>query len=181
MGSLELIIGPMYAGKTNKIIEIYNELINTTNVLVIDYIEENIIETGKITSHDNLKIDCLKTNKLENIKLHLKEKYDDYKHIIVNEAQFFQNLKDWVLNILEIENNNITLCGLDADFNRSKFGEIWDLIPHADSVIKLKGKCNYCDNKSLYSHRINNKLSQQVILDCTLYLPLCRLCYLKYN
>lgn len=181
MTFLKIIIGPMYAGKTNEIIKIYNSLKNTNNILVIDYTEDFIVEKDILKSHDDIQIPCYKCNDLNSIKIYLKESFCEYDYIIINEAQFFENLKNWVLNELENENKNLILCGLDSDFKRNKFGEIWDLIPHADKIEKLTGKCNYCTNNSLYSYRITNQLDKQIIMDCTLYLPLCRNCYLKYS
>ena len=62
-----------------------------------------------------------------------------------------------------MNNKNIILCGLDSDFKREKFGEIWDLIPHTDNLIKLSGKCNNCNNYSLYIHRLSCNKEQYLI------------------
>ena len=65
-------------------------------------------------------------------------------YIFINEAQFFTNLKNWVITIVERYNKNVILCGLDSDFKREKFGEILDLIPHAHKITKLNGTCTQC-------------------------------------
>ena len=108
---------------------------------------------------------------------------NDIKNIFINEAQFFKDLKEWVIMMLEQYKKNIIICGLDSDFDRKKFGEIWDLIPHADTIVKKKGQCKYCECHSLFSHKINvNKdENSQIDMDCNKYVPVCRGCYITLN
>ena len=53
---------------------------------------------------------------------------------------------------------------------------MWDLIPYSDYIVKLKGKCNDCNNPSLFTFRITNEKEQEVI-GVENYIPLCRKCY----
>ena len=76
-----------------------------------------------------------------------------------------------------------TISGLlfCRDFKRERFGEILDLIPYCNSIIKLKGVCNNCDNDALFSHRII-KSDKQVLVNTeeeNSYIPLCLFFYLK--
>ena len=104
----------------------------------------------------------------------------DVEYIFINEAQFFKDLKSWVLFQVETCNKNVILCGLDSDYKREKFGEILDLIPHANKITKLYGNCSKCDNESIYTHRISNEINQEVI-GTDNYIPVCRTCYNSLN
>ena len=204
MGTLEIIIGPMFSGKTELLIKKYNNLYNKfwydyaeesqmTNWcnetfekicntrLAINYFMDTRYKNDSIVSHNQNSIPSLNLHSLNELFL---EKYENLlkesQYIFINEAQFFPNLKDDIVKLLEIYEKNIIICGLDSDYKRDKFGEIWDLIPHANSVIKLTGKCNYCNNKSLFSYRVTNEIKQEII-GTTNYIPLCRKCYLSKN
>ena len=72
------------------------------------------------------------------------------------------------------------LCGLDSDFKREKFGEILDLVPHANKITKMNGKCSRCYNKSIFTHRVSNETEQEVI-GIDNYIPVCRQCYINLN
>ena len=63
---------------------------------------------------------------------------------LINEGQFFENLYETVLNLVEKHNKQVYVCGLDGDFKRNKMGEILDLIPISDKVVKLKSRCSIC-------------------------------------
>ena len=186
MGYLKIIIGPMFSGKTSKLIDLYNQEKNTKNgldnIIAINYDKDIRYGVNKIVSHDREEIDCISINNLDELSNYEADynKLRLAKYIFINEAQFFQDLKTWVLNQVEKYDKNVILCGLDSDFKREKFGEILDLIPHADNLIKLYGNCSTtnCKNKSLYTYRLTKETTQEVI-GTDNYIPVCRSCYQK--
>ena len=202
---LNIYVGSMYSGKTTELMNNYCRY-KKYNQLIIDYdtndydtnndinnTVNNIskkklkTETGisinyywdKLYNHNKNVVDCIKTTNIN--LLTCSELINDIKVIHINEAQFFPNLKIVVLYLVEILKINVYLYGLDGDFKREKFGEILDLIPFCNSIIKLKGVCNNCDNDALFSHRIIDN-DQQFLVNSeneNTYLPLCRTCYLQ--
>jgi thymidine kinase len=100
--------------------------------------------------------------------------------ILINEGQFFKGLYDTVLEMVEKENKEVHICGLDGDFKRNIFGEILELIPYCDHVEKLTSLCASCkDGKpGLFSHRITSE-NEQIVVGADNYKPLCRKCYMK--
>lgn len=183
-GYLEIIVGPMFSGKTNKIIEIYNKYKSIYNILVINYIGDNRYSNSDIVSHDGNKIPCIPIKLLSDINddEEYKEKYNMSDIIIINEGQFFKDIYDWVTNSVELSNKIIFICGLDGDYKRETFGNFLNLIPICDKVLKIKGVCSVCRDStpSLFSHRLSNETTQEVI-GVDNYTPLCRKCYLKTN
>ena len=185
MGSLEIIMGPMFSGKTELLIKKYNmySLILQTNqpvdtAIAFNYHKDTRYGENIIASHNNKSIPSINIEFLSEIfkDPHLSKR----TYIFINEAQFFTDLKVSVIKLIEVYNINVVICGLDSDFKREKFGDIWDLIPHANNIIKLKGKCNNCDNYSLFTHRVSKEEKQEVI-GTNNYIPLCRQCYIKNN
>jgi len=80
--------------------------------------------------------------------------------------------------MVENHSKTVYVCGLDGDFQRNKFGEILDLIPYCDNVVKLKSLCSQCRNgkRALFSHRMTEETTQ-VSIGSSNYVPLCRKCF----
>lgn len=185
---LYITLGPMYSGKTTQLISNYN-LINTSlynKQIIIDYdfnnTDNNIIITSKLYNHDKKSVDCIKLHNFNDIyKLDL----NDINAIHINEAQFYDNLKNIVIDLLENKNIDVYIYALDGNYKREKFGEVLDLIPYCDTVEKLNGKCSTkdCNNKSVFNHRTVD--SDEQILenfdDDPSYITLCRNCYIVKN
>lgn len=171
--SLHLYLGPMYSGKTSALIHSID-----SKTIVLDYTEKNNCFVGTLCSHDNVKTDCIKLNRLTNMfittDIDIIETFRNAKKILINEAQFFSDLLDFV-KLIEKYSIRVEVYGLDGDFERSPFGQILDIIPYCDSVIKFKGICQ-CESPSLFSKRITND-KQQYLADEKAYRPVCRKCY----
>ena len=200
-GYLKIIIGPMFSGKTTALLNIYKEcLLSNTAVSIINYEMDKRYHETFLTSHNNEQVECIQTNYLKDVwkineimnlselidvNLYLNNKKIFYSDVIlINEAQFFPDLFEVVLNMLK-NNKKVYLCGLDGDFNRNKFGQIFDLIPFCDDIEKLKSKCHYCLNnkeetKAIFSIRLSKEI-EQIVIGNDNYKPVCRNCYEKYN
>lgn len=94
-------------------------------------------------------------------------------HIYINEGQFFPDLYDFVIEYLK-KDVNIYIYGLDGDYKQEKIGTLLELIPFCDSVRKLNGKCEYCDNNSIYTKRVSD--SKEQYDPHGKYVPVCRKC-----
>lgn len=184
-GYLELIVGPMFSGKTTRLIEIYEQCIFCNiSVIVINHVFDSRYGEGNIlASHNKVNIPCEKTGKLKDIWNKIKDKNNkeygnkDYQVILINEGQFFDDLYETIEEMLRY-NKTIHVCGLDGDFERKKFGQILDLIPLSDKITKLTSLCSMCKNgkKGLFSMRIT-KEKEQTVISSEVYNSLCRKCY----
>ena len=183
MSVLEIIIGPMFSGKTTRLIERYNDIkFNHTDdkILVINHIiDSQRYKNNSVVSHNGIEIPAISISKLIDANQELTDN-KSIEYILINEAQFFEDLLEWVINILDNTHISIIICGLDSDYKREKFGQIWDLFPHANSINKLQGKCNNCFNPSIFTHRVTEDKGQVVVGTCN-YIPVCRKCYNKLN
>jgi len=195
-GYLELIIGPMYASKTTRLFEIYKQC-NFCNisVVVINHCIDNRYDDDLLSTHDKIKIPCIKTERLfdvwidpvdmeDNIALipRVKDKFKVATSdvILINEGQFFPDLEEFVKLLLK-NNKQVYICGLDGDFERKKFGQILDLIPLCDTVHKLTSLCSLCKNgtKGIFSMRLTSE-KEQTVVGSNNYIPVCRMCYEKH-
>ncbi len=194
-GYLEIIIGPMFSGKTSRLVEIYNQCkFCNISVAVINHCIDNRYDDELLSTHDKIMIPCIKTERLfdiwtdsidmeDNVAIvpRIKDKFKVATSdvILINEGQFFPDLEEFVKRLLS-ENKQIYICGLDGDFERKKFGQILDLIPLCDKVHKLTSLCSLCKNgtKGIFSMRLTSE-KEQTVVGSENYIPVCRPCYEK--
>uniref|UniRef100_A0A6C0I8Q8 thymidine kinase n=1 Tax=viral metagenome TaxID=1070528 RepID=A0A6C0I8Q8_9ZZZZ len=174
-GKLELIIGNMFSGKSTELIR----RINTTksinkNILVINYSLDNRYSSqNEISTHDLQKMKCLKVS-------FIKDSFDlvnDYDSIFIDEGQFFPDLYDSVIMLVEKFNKHVIVSGLDGDSNRSVFGDMIRLIPMCDTVDKLRAYCNKCNDGTYgpFTKKISGSPSELLdIGGSDKYIPVCR-------
>ena len=175
-GYLELIIGPMFSGKTSRIVEVYNQCkFCNIPVAVINHIIDTRYDDELLSTHDKIKIPCIKTSHLNNICK--KPEILNADVILINEGQFFEDLYMVVVELLELK-KQIYICGLDGDFERKRFGQILDLIPLSDKVTKLTSLCSLCKNGTpgIFSMRLTEE-KVQTLVGSDNYIPVCRKCY----
>ena len=176
-GSLQLFVGPMYAGKTSKLIETYEECIDSENrVIVLTHSDEIRYSIDKLSTHDQKKIECFKYDTILSFINDKADAIKECKVILIDEGQFFKDLLE-ILPLINQLHKHVYVFGLDGDFKRNKFGQILDLIPHCDRIEKLHAKCNVCSNQAIFSHRTNDSSEQVLIGNESVYQPLCRECY----
>ena len=192
---LELILGSMYSGKTSRLVEIYKQCkFCNISVVVINHSIDTRYDDELLSTHDKIKIPCIKTEKLFDIypyDLNLEKGVQNIPRItdkfkivacevvLINEGQFFPDLEEFV-KILLTNDKKVYVCGLDGDFERKKFGQILNLIPLCDKVTKLTSLCSVCKNGApgIFSKRITLE-TEQTVVGSDNYIPVCRKCYNK--
>ena len=187
-GYLELIIGPMFSGKTSELLQIYKQCkFCNIPVSIINHTIDKRYHDTMVSSHDKVMAPCLQANTLTDIWTCVQNGNDSdiYANklltitsvILINEGQFFPDLEEFVKKLL-LNGKKVYVCGLDGDYERKKFGQILDLIPLCDKVTKLTSLCGMCKNGTLgiFSKRITSEQIQTVV-GCDNYIPVCRKCY----
>lgn len=192
---LEIILGPMFGGKTSRLVEIYKQCIFCNiKVAVINHAIDNRYDDKLLSTHDQVKIPCIKTERLFDVwteHLDMEANIDFVPRIkdifkiasssviLINEGQFFPDLEEFVKLLLN-NGKKVYVCGLDGDFKRKKFGQILDLIPLCDKVTKLTSLCSICKDGTpgIFSKRISSETAQTVVGSDN-YIPVCRFCYDK--
>jgi len=189
---IDIILGPMFSGKTSKILQIIKYSKQNPNNLVItikpdiDNRYEEDLNKHHVISHDGIKEECFVVNELNKIIKIVNNEISKINNpiddliIVIDESQFFKNLLEFcnkifnTSNTFNIKNIKLVFSGLDGDFENKPIGEILSLVPICDSIIKLNGKCKYCDNNSIMSKRTCQSKSQVLIGGNDLYQPTCR-------
>ena len=186
-GYLELIIGPMWSGKTSKLLELYKQFtFCDINTLVINYAHDTRYSHTKLATHDRREIPCVQAIQLTEVadiispepQTTFSDTFTSCEIILINEGQFFKDIVEWVKCAVEKHDKKVYVCGLDGDFKREVFGNWLDLIPFCDAVTKLRSYCGCCKKRpALFTHRKTDAQEQELI-GTDEYLPVCRKCYL---
>mgnify|MGYP006448116091 FL=1 len=177
--SLKIIIGCMFSGKSSEIIRETRRLqVINKKVLLINHCNDTRYSNGNICSHDQISIDSFSLGDLTEIPNSI---LDEYEYIIIDEAQFFDNLFDFVKENVDIKNKHVMVVGLNGDSNRENFGEIYKLYPFADSIKLLKAMCLQCKDGSeaIFSKKIVDSKNQTDVGSSDKYIAVCRKCFNK--
>jgi thymidine kinase len=195
---LEVIVGPMFSGKTELLISRLHRVLYARKRLRIikparDTRTQGFIAARAVNPDGTTEI----TDKLSAVMVRTEEDFarvagaDDYDVLAVDEAQFFpldEPVRDslgWfgravrdLMRERRESNLRIIVAGLDMDFAENPFGPIPGLLAMADQVDKLTGVCMVCGSDHGYiSHRIIPGEAQLVIGDAGEYQVRCRACY----
>lgn len=179
MGYLKIILGCMFSGKTSKLITIYKKnLIAEIPTCIINYIEDTRYDAEKMSTHDGIKVKCIRSKDLLSVFKDDPELLNNNKVIIINEGQFFSDLYETVSWLVGTENKDVYVGGLDGDYKMEKFGGILDLIPLCNEVEKLNAVCTSCKGDASFTKRIINDTTEQVLIGGSgVYIPVCRDCH----
>jgi thymidine kinase len=174
-GYLELILGPMFSGKTTRLVQHYKKYSYIgKKIAVINYADDTRYHDSLLSTHDKIMIPCIFARTISAVK----EQIAAADVVLINEGQFFEDIYETVLDMVENLHKIVYICGLDGDFKRNKFGRLLDLIPYSDEITKLSSLCARCKNGApgIFSHRITDE-TDQVVIGADNYVPLCRACY----
>ncbi len=156
VGRIEVICGPMFAGKTEELIRRVKRMdYAKKRYLVFKPSIDNRYSTDEVVSHNK------KSTKAINISInHVSEikKYitPEISALVFDEVQFFNiELIDLILEYANL-GLRIICAGLDKDFTGKPFGLMPDLLAIADDVTKLTAICMVCGEEATETQRIIN-------------------------
>lgn len=179
-GYLELILGSMFSGKTSYLLEVYKKCVFCNiPVAVINYAADNRYTTEPMLStHDKQMIPCILASTIVDAITTHADELNTAETILINEGQFFPDIEDQVKHLVENLNKRVYICGLDGDFERKPIGNLLQLVPFSDHIIKLKSLCSLCRDGTpgVFSFRTSHE-KNQVVIGSSNYIPLCRKCY----
>ena len=177
--SLQLIVGSMFSGKSSYAIQLCKKLSAIDEkIIVVKPLEDIRYNLTHITTHDDETYPSMVVKEL--MSLTYIKQYKECNYIIIEEAQFFTDIIEFVTQSVDTDMKQVFVIGLDGDYDRKNFGDIHKLLPLCDSIKKLTGYCSVCKDgtKSIFSKRTSSSTKQIDIGEKDIYRPLCRVCYL---
>ena len=115
-GYLSICCGCMFSGKTSWLMQQYKKykFINKS-VAVVNFDQDKRYHNSLLSTHDKQMIPCLQAHLLEDVM-------DDLINadvILINEGQFFQDVYQVVLDLVENKKKIVHIAALDGDFQRN--------------------------------------------------------------
>ena len=173
-GSIEVICGSMFSGKTEELIrrmkraqfakqkvKIYKPCID------VRYSEDQVV------SHDAHSIPSTPIDS----PAKMLELSNDAEVVGVDEAQFFDETLVEVVQSLANRGVRVIIAGLDTDFLGKPFGPMPALMAVAEDIQKVHAICVRCGSPANHSHRLTSSEQLVVLGEKDSYEPLCRHCY----
>jgi len=173
-GSIEVVCGSMFSGKTEELIRRLNRArIARLKVEIFSPKADTRFVHNALVTHNSNSIPSTPVENASSILL----LGSDVDVIGIDEAQFFDEELPDVCNNLANRGIRVIVAGLDMDFKGRSFGPIPAIMAIAESVTKLQAVCVRCGNPALYSYRLVNDESKVLLGEKESYEPRCRVCY----
>ena len=169
----------MFSGKTTELMRRIRRYTHAKKrCQVIKYSKDTRYDADLASTHDLQKCEAIGCAQLSELDESLLQNVDV---IGVDEGQFFG------ADIVEFADRYasrgkvVIVAALDATFERRPFGNILELIPYAEQVMKLNAVCMICHREASFSKRIGSETAVEVIGGAEKYAATCRSCYFAPN
>ena len=175
-GTIHLIIGPMFSGKSTRLIETVRKYASHKKTVFLKYSNDKRYSETQIITHGKFKYDSLTC-------LHLKEKKEiikEYDVIGIDEGQFFDDLVTFCDEVSE-KGKIVVVAALSGDYKMKPFNNVSELISKADKIKLMKAFCFYCHKLAGFTMRTIKSNELFLIGAGESYRPVCKSCYKKYN
>ncbi len=173
-GSIEVICGSMFSGKTEELIRrLKRARIAKQRVEIFKPLVDQRYHATDVVSHDANSIASTPVDCAGNMLLMV----GDIEVVGIDEAQFFDSLLPEVCQKLAAAGVRVIVAGLDMDYLGNPFGPMPQLMAVADHVTKVHAICMNCGSLAQHSFRKANNDAQILLGEQESYAALCRSCF----
>jgi thymidine kinase len=153
-GSIEVICGSMFSGKTDELIRrLVRATIAKQKVQVFKPAIDVRYAVEKVTSHAGSNYDAIPVKGAAEILARLEK---DTTVVAIDEAQFLDPEIVSIAQRLACDGIRVLVAGLDTDFRAEPFGSIPTLMAIAEHVDKLHAICMICGEEASRTQRLVN-------------------------
>ena len=151
-GSLEVITGSMFCGKTDELIRrLRRATIARQKVQVFKHTIDTRFADREVASHNGVQIDAVP---VENAAQVYEILAPDTTVVAIDEAQFFEDEVVSLCEDLAGQGLRVIVVGLDMDFRGEPFGPMPALMARAEQVHKLQAICVECGEPASRTQRL---------------------------
>ncbi|SEL27355.1 thymidine kinase [Parapedobacter koreensis] len=177
-GSIEVICGSMFSGKTEELIRrMRRAQFAKLDVEIFKPTMDTRYHQTDIISHDSNHIPSTPVDHSSAILL----LSSSTRVVGIDEAQFFDDELPNTCNTLANRGIRVIIAGLDMDFKGRPFGPIPALMAIAEHVTKVHAVCMRCGAPANYSYRIAKDKQKLLLGEKESYEPRCRACFYRNN
>ncbi|MBN2877356.1 MAG: thymidine kinase [Bacilli bacterium] len=151
-GWIEVITGPMFAGKTEELIRRIKRLqYADQNIVVFKPAIDTRYANDEVVSHNNSRTRSISITKATEIMDYVNENTDV---IAIDEIQFLSEEAVDICEYLADQGKRVIVSGLDRDFRGEPFSFMPKLLSLAEYVTKLSAICVKCHTPATRTQRI---------------------------
>ncbi len=173
-GSIEVICGSMFSGKTEELIRrLKRAEIAKLNVEIFKPRTDVRYHETDVVSHNSNSIHSTPVDHSSAILL----LGANTQVVGIDEAQFFDDNLPEVCNALANKGIRVIIAGLDMDFSGKPFGPVPALMAIAELVTKVNAVCVCCGLPAMYSYRKVASEDRVLLGEKESYEPRCRACF----
>eukprot|EP00798_Chlamydomonas_sp_ICE-L_P019582 gene19582-26265_t len=179
-GHLEIIVGPMFSGKSSMLLSrIRKHKVLGRRTLVINHESDTRYGSNKVITHDFSSEEAHPVASLMHVRDPCDDMYNLYETsqtIFIEEAQWFADLEEFVRVAVIIDHKFVCVCGLDGDYNMQPFQNVINLIPFAEEVTKCRALCRVCNDgtEASFTKCLVRPRGRQHVGGSELYAAVCR-------
>lgn len=164
---LTLDKGPMWAGKSLALWKRYEQYRRQGDqrILVLKHEFDTRFSPDHIVARNGHRIPCKRISSLDHINI------KEWDVIIIDEAQWFENLERWCRNNFH-ENVRVHIAGLSGDRDQKCFGDINSLSSMCSEEIVHYARCCICNDKAPFTIYVGHLSGRDVVGDDGYY-PVC--------
>ena len=176
-GNIQLIIGPMFSGKTTELLNRYDRFtIGGKKCLMVKYNNDDRYGSSHVVTHNDIKIEAISCSLLEEVD----SDTSHYDVICVDEVQFYKDAHTYCDKWAN-EGKIVVASGLNGTYQRKEFKIISQLIPLAEDIQYKTAICRETGNDAHYSYLLKDgKGKEEIIGGTDLYKAVDRETYFKY-
>ena len=175
MGWIEVVVGPMFSGKSEELIRRLRraEIARQSVQIFKPAIDRRYSSTG-IVSHSGLEI---ASEQIENADQLLSRVGDSTQVVGIDEAQFLGERLVEACTTLADSGKRVIVAGLDTDFMGRPFEPMPQLLVVAEEITKLLAICVRCGNPAVHTQRLFKSDELIVVGAGGMYEARCRKCF----
>ena len=177
-GRLEVIVGPMFSGKSEELIRrLKRARIARQRVVCFKPDIDLRYHRTSIASHSSQTHEATTISNVERLREALAPQLDAIEVIGVDEAQFLdESIIPLAMELVHL-GKRVLIAGLDTTFSNEPFGPIPVLMALADEVSKLSAVCMTCGAPAIHTQRLGQSQELVVVGAAGLYEARCRACF----
>jgi len=161
-GSIEVVCGPMFSGKTEELIRrVKRAQIAKQRVQIFKPAIDIRYDIEDVVSHSSQAIKSEPVESAVEILIRLK---DSTRVVAIDEVQFFDEAIITVVTKLAARGYRVICAGLDLDYRAQPFGPMPLLLALADDVFKIHAICTVCGAPATRSQRLSLSQKDQILL-----------------
>lgn len=152
-GSIEVISGVMFSGKSEELIRrVRRAIIARRNVQVFkSHLDARYAGLYSVSSHDGREVEAIPIDNTGEI---MRQVRPDTEIVAIDEAQFLDEGIVGVVTALASRGVRVILAGTDTDFRGEPFGAMGELMAVAEKVDKLRAICVVCGDEACRNQRL---------------------------